>query len=95
MAKTTKKYSRQTIGSVMKSKTGSKYIKINLGKDGGSVTLNQGDILSVESKAEQLASLDGAVDSGKLSTEIADKVRERINKIPEFVIAEVVLTNKG
>lgn len=90
------KYKRQTVGSVLKSKDGkSKYIKINLGKDGGSVTLNHGDILSVESKAEQLSSLSGAVSSGKLSSELADKIAERINKIPDFVVAEVILSSKN
>ena len=55
------------------------------------VSLKQGDIIRVENKKFQLASLEGAVQAGKLSEEQAEKARERINKIPDFVLAELIV----
>lgn len=76
---------RKVVGSVLKSKEGSgSYVKI---KD--NITLNAGDILNVESKADRLASLDSAVSAGKLTEDYADQQREYINKIPDFVLFEL------
>ena len=55
------------------------------------VTLKEGDIVRVENKKYQLQSLEGALSAGKLNGEVAEKVKERINKIPEYVIAELVV----
>jgi len=90
------KYKRTNIGSVIKSQdpTRSNYIKLNLRNTGGTITLTDGQTLSVESKAYQLKSLESAVSSGKLSEENASKARERIEKIPEFVLGEIILVNK-
>lgn len=93
------KYRRQTIGSVIKSQdpTKSNYIKLyikNGDKSSGSVTLTDGQTLSVESKAFQLKSLESAVAAGKLSEENAEKARERIEKIPDYCLGEVILVSK-
>lgn len=90
------KYKRTTVGSVIKSNDKAKppYIKFNLRNTNGTLTLTDGQTLSVESKQFQLESLEGAVSKGKLSTEISEKIKERINKIPDFVIGELVLVSK-
>lgn len=75
------KLKRNQIGSFCKSKDDNKppYIKMRDGK-----------IYRVESAKFQLKSLENAVAQGKLPEEIAEKVRERILKIPEWVLGEVV-----
>lgn len=85
-----KKYKREVIGSFLKAKDSNKppYIKIK-----SDATFKANDIIRVENKKFQLESLEAAVSAGKLSGEIAEKARERINKIPDFVIAELVVLN--
>ena len=92
-----KKSRRLTIGSVVKSKDPAKsnYIKLNLKSTGGTVTLTDGQFLSVESKSFQLKSLEGAVQAGKISEENATKARERIEKIPDWILGEVILVEKS
>lgn len=91
------KYKRTQIGSVVKSKdpTKSNYLKFNLSQLGGKLTVTDKQILSVESKQFQLKSLESAVSSGKLSEEVAANVRERIEKIPDWVLGEIVLVEKN
>lgn len=85
------KYKRTVVGSVVKSKEAGKpdYIKVN-----GTHVLTDGQYLNLESKANQLASLEEALKNGKLSGEAADQARERINKIPEFVRFQIVAVSK-
>ena len=83
------KWQRQVVGDVRKNDKGGSYIKI---KD--DVTLKRGQCLNVESKAEQLAGVDKALADGKMSEEVAEKVKERINKIPDFILREIILLNK-
>lgn len=84
------KYKREVIGSVVKGKDGKPdYIKVR-----SDVKLSQGEFLNLESKSQQASSLEKAVADGKLSEEIADSIRERIEKIPEFVRFEIVRLNK-
>ena len=75
------KLKRQQVGSFCKSKDDEKppYIKMRDGK-----------IYRVESAKFQLKSLEDAVAQGKLSEEVAEKVRDRISKIPVWVLGEVV-----
>lgn len=82
------KLKREVVGSFYKSKDDSKppYIKFR-----NAVTFKEGDIIRVENKKYQLQSLEGAINAGKLKGEIAEKAKERIEKIPEFVIAELVV----
>jgi hypothetical protein len=82
------KLKREVVGSFLKSKDDNKppYLKFR-----SALTLKEGDIIRVENKKFQLQSLEGAINSGKIDGQIAEKAKERINKIPEFVIAELVV----
>jgi hypothetical protein len=82
------KLKREVVGSFYKSKDDAKppYLKFRT-----AVTLKEGDIIRVENKKFQLQSLQGAINAGKLNGEIAEKAKERIEKIPDFVIAELVV----
>jgi len=75
------KKKRVQVGSVMKSKNAGEpdYIKMRDGKT-----------YRLESKKSQLESLQKAVADGKLSPDVAEKVEERINKIPDFVRFEII-----
>jgi hypothetical protein len=81
------KAKRSVVGSVCKSKDSGKpdYIKIR-----DDMSLKKGQILRLESKKYQLESLQGAVSAGKLSSELGEKIRERIEKIPDWVRFEIV-----
>jgi len=81
------KSKRSVVGSVCKSKDAGKpdYIKIR-----DDMSLKKGQILRLESKKYQLESLQGAVSAGKLSSELGEKIRERIEKIPDWVRFEIV-----
>lgn len=82
------KLKREVVGSFLKSKDDSKppYLKFR-----SAMTLKEGEVIRVENKKFQLQSLETAINAGKLNGEIAEKAKERINKIPEFVIAELVV----
>lgn len=83
MAKTT----RKVIGSVCKGRENKPpYIKI---RDG--ISLKKDQIVRLESKKVQLESLEGAVSAGKISPDLGEKIKERIENIPEFVLFELVL----
>lgn len=84
-------YQRIKVGSVLKSKTEgeSDYIKIDT-----EIVLKKGDTLSLESKKSKLASLEKNVENGKLSGEVADKIREGIEKMPNFVRFEIIKVNR-
>lgn len=76
-----KKLRRQVVGSVCKSKDGGPdYIKMR----------DSGKVYRLESAKQQLDNLEKAVAEGKLSEDIATKVRERIEKIPAWVRFELV-----
>lgn len=77
---------RKVIGSVVKSQDASKPDYIKISQD---VVLTKGMFLNLESKNQQLASLEAAVASGKLKEEYAAKSRERIERIPPFVRFEI------
>lgn len=84
------KYRRTNVGSIVKGKDGgADYIKIS--KD---IMLKQGDFLNLESKAQQLKSVQEAVSNGKLSGEVAETIMENIEKIPDFVRFSIVRIEK-
>lgn len=84
------KSKRKLVGSIVKGKEGKPdYIKVR-----GTHVLNDGQFLNLESKAQQLASLEAAVAAKKLPEEVAKGVRERINKIPDFVRFEIIAIEK-
>ena len=71
---------RNVVGSVLKSKDGgADYIKMRDGK-----------IYKLESKKQQLDSLSKAHSEGKLTGDIVESIRERIEKIPDFVRFEII-----
>lgn len=81
------KLTRSVLGSVCKPKDESKPYYIKVRKD---VQLKEGQILRLESKELQLGNIEKAVNSGKLSADLAEEITQRINKIPDFVMFEVV-----
>jgi len=94
------KSKRTVVGSVCKSKDSGKpdYLVLRgntadeLAKALMRTDKSKGLSLKLESKKFQMESLDQAVSSGKLSGELAEKIKsERIAKIPDWVRFEVVL----
>lgn len=56
------------------------------------VALAKGDIVNLETKQARLDSLKSAISAGKLEEgEYTDKLLEEINKMPEYVLAELVV----
>lgn len=84
-------YKRSQVGSVLKSKDASQPDYIKISED---IVLKKGDILNLESKKSQLASLEKNVENGKLSGDVADKIRENIEKMPDFVRFNIVKVTK-
>lgn len=93
------KLKRITVGSICKSKENGKpnYFKVRgdtreaFAQALLAMDPEKGGSLRLESKSFQLSSLSDAVSSGKLSAEMAKKVEERINKIPDYVLAEAIV----
>jgi hypothetical protein len=94
------KSKRTVVGSVCKSKDTGKpdYLVLRgqtadaLAKALLSADKQKGLTLKLESKKFQMESLDAAVASGKLSSDLAQKIKaDRIEKIPEWVRFELVL----
>lgn len=90
------KYKRVVVAQVIKGKkdevTGAQkpsYIKVEQ-----DIVLKKGDYLNLESKAQQLKSVEEATKAGKLSGEIAETIKERVEKIPDFVLFQVVRLDK-
>lgn len=105
-----KKYDRIVIGSVIKAsapkkpdeKQKSDYVKFRLknkkGEDlvpGGVLTIKDGDIFSVENLKFQQESAEQAYQDKKISLEVHNSIKERHEKWPNFVRAEVILTRKN
>lgn len=68
------------IGSVRKGKTGSNYIKIDK-----EITLKAGTILQIQDPRKKIQEW---IESGKLDE---DKGMERLEKIPEYILKEIIL----
>ena len=84
------KYKRVTVGDIVKGKDGKPdYIKVQ-----NDVVLKRGDYLNLESKAQQLKNLDESLSSGRISGEFAEQLRERIEKIPDFVRFQIIRSTK-
>lgn len=82
------KLKRTIIGSFVKSKDPTKppYIKVKAG-----ITLKEGEYIRVENKKFQLDSLAAGVEAGRLSADTAESMRERIEKMPDFVLGDVLV----
>lgn len=87
-----KKYRRRVIGSVLRSKDNPKDMYIKLRED---VVLKAGEIVRLESKKQQLESLEAAVAAGKIGEEFAASRRAAIERIPDFVVSELIKLNQG
>ncbi len=85
---------RTKIGAVVKSKDPgrSNYIKIDL-YNTDTITLKNGQYINVESKAFQLNAIREAVAAGRMSEENGEKALARAEKIPDFVLGELVVTD--
>lgn len=85
------KSKRVKLGSIVKNKdpNNSDYIKLSLDYIGGSVTLKDGQYLNVETKDYQKKSLKKAMAEGRLTEEHGNAALARLEKMPDFVRAEV------
>lgn len=79
---------RKVLGAVYRSKDPTKSNYIKLASD---VNLKAGEYIQVESQKFQRESLDRAVKAGKLQADSAAKISERIERMPDFVLAELVV----
>jgi hypothetical protein len=90
MAKT----KRVRLGSVVRGQDGKPdYIKVHIkDKEGkpSNYVLRDGQYLNLESKAKQQADLEFLVKNEKIDEKTAKYLKEKIEKIPEFVRFEVV-----
>lgn len=82
---------RIKVGSLLKARDG-KGVYFKASQD---FVVKKDQFLNVATKKEQLASLEDAVKEGKIKAENAEKVRERIETIPDFVFAEVFQTGES
>lgn len=88
---------RVVIGSVLKNKDASKpdYIKLRtdakdiLFKALSSADEKKGLSVNLESKKSRLEGLDLAVKDGKMSPEMGAEIREKVEKMPDFVRFEL------
>lgn len=80
---------RTVVGSFNKSKDPSKPNYIKLTKN-----VQEGQYIRLESPKYQRDSLEKAIADGKISGETAEKVKERLDKIPSFVLAECVVLSE-
>jgi hypothetical protein len=82
------KKKRNLIGEVIKNKEQGKAPYIKVKKD---VTLTNGQTLSLESKKKQIEGVQSAMTSGKLSEDLGSEILERLEKIPDFVMYQIIL----
>jgi hypothetical protein len=81
---------RVKVGSLLKAKDGKGvYFKASM-----DFSVQKDKFLSVATKKEQIVSLEEAVRNGKIKPENGEKIRERLETIPEFVFAEVFMTKE-
>lgn len=79
---------RVFIGSVVASKDNPKEFYIKVKTD---VRLSAGQTLRLESKQQQIDSITKAEAEGKVSGEMANDIRARAEKIPDFVKFEIIM----
>ena len=81
---------RLKVGSVLKSKEAGQmdYIKID-----ADVILKKGDTLRLESKKSKIEGIKKAMESGKLTGEVAEKLLEQAENMKEFVRFEIIKLN--
>jgi hypothetical protein len=83
--------SRQVVGSVRKGTDGrADYIKFTT-----DLVIKQGDCLNLEDKETQLENIKYAVEKGKLSAEMAEKITAKVEKMPDFIRFEITKSVKN
>lgn len=81
-----KKLKRVKVGAIVKGREGKPdYLKVY-----GDHVIKDGQYLNLESKAQQLANLEQALANKKLSADVVEAMKAKVNKIPDFVRFEVV-----
>lgn len=76
---------RIQVGAIYKGKEGKgDYIQIK-----EDITLKKGEYLNLESKASKIASLTAAIENGKLSADVGQKMLEQAERTPEFIRFEI------
>lgn len=96
------KYKNLTVGSVCKAKEKGKPSYIRLRGDLKNELLeaiknmdeSKGLYLNLDSKKAQLETIDSLLESGRISQDSATKWRERLEKMPDYVLFDVVLPRK-
>lgn len=84
------KSKRRVVGSICKAKDGGrKYIKVS-----EDFSMSKGQFINIVSKSDRLELAERLLSEGKISEEIAQKMVERANKIPDFVLAELEITQE-
>jgi len=87
------KWTREKLGSVLKDKKDETKFYVKFNKN---CSFNEGDCVNLESKKQQLDSIDDAVSAGRLTDEtMVNEIKERINKIPDFVKFEIVKVSRN
>jgi hypothetical protein len=85
-----KKHKREVVASRNKGQAGkSDYIKFS--KD---CSFKAGDILNLQVKEEEMQQVMKRIEEGKLSEEFGADILERLEKIPSFVVYNLVRINK-
>lgn len=77
---------RVNIGSVVKTKSGTKAIKVS---QDVKINLSKGQYINLESKDEAIASLHKALESGRMKQETFEKLLASVEKTPDWVISNV------
>ena len=85
------KWKRSVLGSVLATKDDKKKFYIKMKAD---VTLKAGDFINLESKQNQIDSIQKAFDEGKVNEEVLEQALERIEKMPDFVKFDLVKLEK-
>lgn len=81
------KWKRSVVGSVCKDPKDNSKSYIKFSQD---VSFKKGDTVNLESAKDQLTNLESAMESGKISEDFGEKIKERIGRIPDWVRFEIV-----
>jgi len=85
------KWKRTVVGSVLAQKDDKKKFYIKFKQD---VNIKAGDFINLESKQNQIDSIQKAFDEGKVSEDVLESALERIEKMPDFVKFDLVKLEK-
>lgn len=80
-------WKRTVVANVCKDPKDDKKSYIKFKQD---VTFKAGDTLNLESAKEQMKNLETAIAEGKVSEDFGEKLKERIERIPDWIRFEVI-----